>query len=140
MEEQTTDVKKLRGVKKKQRIYALAALGAFLVLIGAVSLLAVSHKNSTSAERVAEIRITPKGFEPSTLTVKKGTKITWTNSDNTLHQVAANPYPTGKNLPGLKSEILNDAQQYTYVANKAGSFGYHDQLKPTVNGVIVIQK
>ncbi len=140
MEEQTSDVKKLRGAKKTQRFYALAALGAFLVLIVVVSLLTISHKNHTKATPVAEVSITNKGFEPSTLVVKKGTEIVWTNSDSALHQVVANPYPTGKDLPRLKSEILNNNQTYSYLTSQTGSFGYHDQIKPTINGTIVVKK
>lgn len=116
------------------------SLGVFVLAIAIISLLTASHNQQLAKNRIAEVRITPTGFQPSTLVVKLGTKVTWTNADNSLHQVASNPYPTGKDLPSLKSEILNNTQTYTYVANTAGSFGYHDQLKPTINGNIVIQK
>lgn len=118
------------------------AFGTLLLLIGAVTFLTSSREDHKAAKNVpvAEVRITRQGFEPSTLVVKRGTKITWSNADSGLHQVASNQYPTDKDLPGLKSEILNNAQTYTYVANTTGSFGYHDQMKPTINGTLVIQK
>jgi len=139
MEEQTNDAKKPKPTKKTRRFYAFLAFTAFVVLIAAVSVI-INHKNQQARPRVAEVRITASGFEPSTLVVEQGTKITWVNTDSRPHQVMANPYPKGSDLPNLKSEILNNAQTYSYFADRAGSFNYHDQINPTVNGTIVIQK
>jgi plastocyanin len=105
-----------------------------------VSVFVNQKRHTAQAAKVAEVRITPKGFEPATLVVKRGTRIAWINTDSKLHQVVSNPYPKGGDLPDLKSEILNDGQTYTYTANKFGSFGYHDQMRPTFNGTITIQK
>lgn len=142
MENQPVEISPPPKTKNTQRLYALLSLAAFVILIVAVSLAINHYKNNqaSKAPRVAEVRITQAGFEPSTLTVKRGTKVVWTNTDDALHQVAANPYPTGKDLPSLKSEILNNAQTYSYIADKTGSFGYHDQIKPTINGTLVIEK
>ena len=92
------------------------------------------------APPAASVLITPAGFVPASLTIMQGTKVTWTNQDDKLHQVAANPHPAGTDLPGLRSEILNRTQTYTYTANKTGSFGYHDQLNPSVNGTIDVKE
>lgn len=140
MEEQTTgDAKKLKRIKSTKRFHAFLAFLVFVGLVSVVSVLITTHRQQAKVQ-VAEVRITKSGFKPSTLVVQEGTKIIWTNSDNARHQVVANPYPSGDDLPGLRSEILNNTQTYTYLTDKAGSFGYHDQLKPTVNGTIVIQK
>lgn len=145
MEEQPTDAptQKSKRARNINRFYALLSLIVFVGLIIAVS--AITHNNSNkkhqaqSVARTAEVRITAKGFVPATLVVKPGTKITWTNTDSKLHQVVSNPFPSGKDLPGLKSEILNNFQTYTYDATTTGSFGYHDQIKPTINGTIIVK-
>ena len=126
-----------------RRSRPLVVLSGFLVLFIAiflVSRLTLHTVRNHQGTRVAVVRITKTGFIPATLSVPKGTNVIWTNSDNGLHQVAANPYPKGTTLPSLKSEILNNNQTYEYTANTAGTFGYHDQLSPTTNGTLVVSK
>ncbi len=108
-----------------------------LVLVVVVSIM--SDKKSTPTG-TAVVTITNNGFIPATISVKKGTKITWTNTDTKLHQVASNPYPKDDGLKGLKSEILNNNQSYSFTATETGNFGYHDDRNPTVNGTIQVKK
>ncbi len=121
---------------------AIILLGftVFFIAIALVSLLTLHVAKNHQPTRVAVVRITKTGFVPATLSVKQGTQVIWTNSDEGLHQVAPNPYPKDTGLPGLKSEILNNAQSYEYTANAIGTFGYHDQLTPTTNGTLVVSK
>ena len=126
-----------RNTKTRQRLYAATAV--FILVVVAVGIFELTTSNSSNVVRVATVRITSSGFQPATLSVKQGTKVTWTNDDATLHQIMANPFPKGTGLPGLKSQILNNGQTYTYVASTSGTFGYHDQLKPTTNGTLIVQ-
>jgi plastocyanin len=141
MEEQLKKSKK--SSKNKYRI-VIVLLG-FAVLIGAVLLvqhLTAPDKPDTqqTTPSTAVVRITDNGFEPTTISVKSGTKVTWINTTQALHQIASNPYPQNDDLPSLKSEILNHDQSYSYVAKTTGTFNYHDQLRPTVNGTLVVEK
>lgn len=139
MEEQTNTTRVALKTKKTKRLYATLAVVIFAALVVVVFKVTSSHISNKTTP-VAVVHITRTGFQPATLYVKRGTRVIWTNSDSSLHQVASNPYPKDTGLPGLKSEILNNAQAYTYVANTAGSFGYHDQINPTVNGTLVVKK
>lgn len=146
MENQLDKTKKPNSKKRKIAIVFLGFAGLAVAILLVNVLTGTNNTNinnkprQTPPARLAVVRITKTGFEPATLSVKQGTKITWTNTDNGLHQVAANPYPRGAGLSGLKSEILNNTQTYTFTANQVGSFGYHDQIKPTINGTLVVQK
>jgi len=65
-------------------------------------------------------------FTPQTLTVKAGTKVTWTNNDTTIHNV------TSTNGPGIgaattslfSSGSLNGGQSFSYTFTKAGTYYY----------------
>jgi plastocyanin len=65
-------------------------------------------------------------FTPQTLTVKAGTKVTWTNQDTTVHNV------TSTNGPGINaattslfsSGSLNQGQSFSYTFAKAGTYYY----------------
>src|SRR5215218_8833168 len=87
--------------------FSIIAVIAVVIVVRAVP---EPSARPPEAPPIAIIHITKSGFEPATLSVKQGTKVIWTNSEDTLHQIAANPYPKGTSLPGLKSEILNNAQ------------------------------
>jgi plastocyanin len=126
-----------QDVKNKKRIYAALAAFVFVVLVVGIFELTATH--NPKATRIATVRITAAGFQPATLTVKQGTKVVWANDDSALHQVASNPFPSDTGLAGLKSAILNNDQSYTYVATAKGTFGYHDQLRPTINGTLVVK-
>jgi plastocyanin len=139
MEEQLQRTEKsFKKRNKKAYVFSLIAVA----VIGVVAVIKFTGSNNkvATAPPVTVIRITGAGFEPATVHVRQGATITWTNTDKKLHQVVSNPYPTGTDLSSLKSEILNNDQTYTYKADAAGTFGYHDQLKPTINGTLVVEK
>lgn len=88
---------------------------------------------------VAKVSITKDGFEPSTITVKKGTVVEWTSADeSTSHVVAANPYPSHTDLPELVSPQLGSGAVYRFTFNETGTFKYHDDLKPTNGGTVIV--
>lgn len=67
------------------------------------------------------------GFVPTTITVKKGTVITWTNSDITSHTVTGN---------GWGSSTLAPGATYSYTFNTAGSFDYKCTIHTVMQGTI----
>ncbi len=135
----------LRKIKITTVFYG-ALIFIILLVIATIAVFTLTKReNITPAETLktqytATVSITSAGFEPASLTIKKGTEITWTNDDTSPHQLQANPHPTGKSLPGLTSEILNNKQTYRYTVNKAGSFGYHDHLNPAINGNLNVKE
>ena len=127
------------SAKSRRTSILTGGFALFLVAVVGVTLL-INHNSSQSKNTVAAVTITDRGFVPATLTVRAGTRIVWTNTGATLHQVASNPFPTDNGLPGLKSAILNNTQAYSFTAGRTGTYGYHDQLDPTMNGTIVVEK
>ncbi|MBI2078639.1 MAG: cupredoxin domain-containing protein [Euryarchaeota archaeon] len=59
-------------------------------------------------------------FSPASVTVKVGTKVTWTNKDSTIHTV------TSDDADGpLNSGNLAAGGKYSYTFTTAGTFKYH---------------
>lgn len=58
-------------------------------------------------------------FNPGTVTIKKGTKVTWTNKDSVKHDVSSD---TGSEL---KSQLLAQGESYSHVFNTVGTYVYH---------------
>ncbi len=113
---------------KRQIIVAATLLAA--IVIG-VLIFALTRKEAEMPASVPTVEINETGFNPLVIKVKKGERIQWVNKDSRMHQVAADPHPTGETLPSLKSaEPLLKQETYTAVFEKAGTFTYHDFLDP----------
>ena len=124
----------------------LTRLGAAMVVVGVV-LLGVVVVRSNSAAPVAQatstqatVEVTAQGFQPATLAVAQGTQVVWvTDGTPELHIVASDPYPSDTSLPGLKSSQLGSNTTYHYTFTKAGTYRYHDDLNPSLNGVVTVR-
>jgi plastocyanin len=57
-------------------------------------------------------------FNPSTINVKVGSTITWTNKDNMAHTVTADDN-------SFNSGSMNQGDTFKYTFNAAGTFKYH---------------
>ncbi|WP_236572824.1 cupredoxin domain-containing protein [Streptomyces sp. GS7] len=82
----------------------------------------------TAANQVA---IAGFAFSPSTLTVSKGTTVTWTNEDRAPHTV------TGSG--GLNSPTLWGGDSYTFTFKTAGTFSYGCDIHPFMHGTVVVK-
>lgn len=128
---------------RKRLLFAIAVAAVVVVGASAIGVLLFGDSKSKTPKEpktTAIVRITAQGFEPSTLVVKPGTKVTWVNEDAETHRIAANPHPTRDSLPNLHSEILNQGQSYSYIFNKSRVIQYHDEQNPVSNGRVDIKK
>lgn len=73
-------------------------------------------------------------FNPSAVTVKTGTKVTWTNNDSVSHTVTSD----SGNL--LDSPILSPGQSFSFTFTNPGSANYHCNIHHMMKGAIVIEK
>jgi len=71
-------------------------------------------------------------FSPSTITVKVGDSITWTNQDTAGHSATAddNSFDTG---------ILSQGQSKSITFSKAGTYTYHCSVHPMMKATVVVQ-
>jgi plastocyanin len=71
-------------------------------------------------------------FSPASLTVKVGDAVTWTNNDSTTHTVTADDgsFSSGDVAPGAT---------FSFTFKKAGSFGYHCSIHPSMTATVVVQ-
>jgi plastocyanin len=81
-----------------------------------------------------KIEIKDFAFNPQTITVKSGEKITWINRDEEPHTVVS----VEKQFK--KSTALDTDQTYTIVAGAPGTYSYFCSVHPKMTGTIVVQK
>lgn len=81
-----------------------------------------------------EIKIVISGFKfvPSEVTVKAGTKVTWTNQDGAAHTVEG-----GAGM--MKSDDLAKGDSYSVVMSKTGTYSYVCGIHPSMSGKVVVE-
>lgn len=129
-------------LKDKKALSLIVIIGlAFGLLLFSLYLILVRNSGTNPTTAKAQIAITASGFEPATLTIKKGTRVIWLNQDTKLHKVASDPFPNDSDLPLLNSaNPLGAAEgQYNYTFNTKGEFKYHDDLNPAMGGTVVVE-
>lgn len=71
-------------------------------------------------------------FSPNSLTVKVGTKVTWTNNDSVTHTVT-------ENNGAFNSGDLAPGSSFSFTFSKAGTYSYHCSIHPSMTATITVQ-
>ena len=110
---------------------------ALLCAISCLSLspfaLAGEMKDADSSKQ-NKIEIKDFAFNPQTLTVKSGEKITWINRDEEPHTVVS----VEKQFK--KSTALDTDQEFTITAGAPGTYTYFCSVHPKMTGTIIVEK
>lgn len=102
-------------------------------------------KGFDQAQATVTIGSVSNGFVPASMTVKRGTTVTWVNGDNVAHSVIQGTYcPPSQGAcatiaPTWSSEILQPGQSYRHTFNTAGSFDYHCGIHPVMQGTVNVE-
>ncbi|MEV5085087.1 cupredoxin family copper-binding protein [Streptomyces sp. NPDC056159] len=73
-------------------------------------------------------------FSPAKLTVKAGTKVTWTNTDQDTHTVTSKKGSGGP----LKSGGLTTNATYSYTFTKPGTYAYYCTIHPFMTATVEV--
>jgi plastocyanin len=88
----------------------------------------------TTSSKQNTIEIKDFAFNPQTITVKSGEKITWTNRDEEPHTIVS----VEKQFK--KSSALDTDQTFTITAGAPGTYTYFCSVHPKMTGTIVVVK
>lgn len=90
------------------------------------------------------ITITNAGVSPKSITVARGSQVTFVNNSSVPHEMASNPHPAHTDCPEINTVDFIAAGQtkQTSNLNTAMTCGYHDHQRDfdtTLQGTIVVQ-
>ncbi|SRR3989344_7472245 len=149
------------GISKK----IIALIAVFIVIIALWLFLFDNNEESQSSningnamiekETASSniIEITASGFSPNELTIKAGESVKFINKDSSMHWPASAIHPTHTVYPGSditkcgtsEQSVIFDACKglkeggtFTFVFNEAGEWSYHDHLKASLRGKIIV--
>ena len=80
-----------------------------------------------------------KPYDPSPLTVKTDTSVTWTNKDSTIHTVTSGLPENGDVGTLFDSSLINPGMTFVHVFDKQGTFDYSCTLHPFMHGQIIVK-
>ncbi len=100
---------------------------------------AVTPTPEATSNSEVTVQVTASGFDPQTVTVKAGTKVTWMNNSGQTVSINSNPHPIHTDYPPLNLGRVDDGGSVSLVFDKPGSYGYHNHLQPSQTGEIIVQ-
>jgi len=89
---------------------------------------------NTTPEAIREVSILKTTFDPTTVTIQKGTTVKWTNNDTDAHQIESDG-----NFLDLLSGELEPQESYSFNFNQSGTYGYHCKINPSLTGQVIVQ-
>lgn len=93
-----------------------------------------NNSNSTTPTATNSVTIQNFAFSPASITVKKGTTVTWTNKDSTPHTVTQDE----AGGPGMDSKGLAQGETYSATFNTTGTFKYHCAFHSNMTGTVTV--
>jgi len=116
-----------------------------IVVISAIVVVMMSYNNgtgknsstsssSTSAVTTNTVDIQSYAFSPFAITVKVGTKVTWTNKDSVTHTITSD----SGSADVFDSGNVDQSGTYSHTFSGAGTFTYHCAVHPSMTGKVVV--
>lgn len=115
----------------------VGAMALALIALGSLSSCS-SNSNPTSSGGGGNppppnsVNISGFAFSPSSLTIKAGVKVTWTNKDGAAHTV------TSDDGTFTSSGNLDTGETYQFTFMTAGTYHYHCAIHPAMKGTITV--
>lgn len=89
---------------------------------------------TSSAPASVIVNIKNFAFDPLTLKIRAGTKVTWVNHDTAPHSVVSDEDDT------LNSSTLSSGQSFSVTFNSASNINYHCGIHPIMKGAVIVEK
>ena len=113
----------------------VSALVVSFVALRPHQTLAAGDESSTLQQVVVKITTNSSGafvFKPKTVTITAGTTVIWKNFTQAVHTATSN---TGK----FDTGFISAGGAFRIKFTKAGTYGYHCRVHPTMIGTIIVQ-
>jgi plastocyanin len=113
-------------------VFALALSAAALCLDFAVPSVVGAAEEAGANAADSTIVVKSFMFTPTSITVKAGTRVTWTNKDEEPHTVASSEGV-------FRSAALDTDESFSYQFSKPGTYHYTCTIHPRMVGTITVE-
>jgi plastocyanin len=115
---------------KAFKIFSMICLSGLLAL--SMNSCSKSDASTVPGSNANLVTIQSMAFQPATITVVIGSKITWTNMDAVAHTV------TSDDGTSFDSGNINPQGTFSFTATQVGSYAYHSSIQPTMHGTLQV--
>jgi plastocyanin len=139
----------LSGLIMTNLSYEMAQANAQQVNSSVINNSTSSMSSTTSARKASNASVSivkgassptiSKTYDPSPLTITRGTIVVWTNKDSSLHTVTSGLPEQGSVGTLFDSGIISPEQTFSYTFGNAGIFDYSCTLHPFMHGQVVVK-
>ena len=98
-----------------------------------VVMLAFGPSLARSQSSAVTVKIDNFAFDSQTVTVARGSTVTWVNDDDAPHTVVAED---GKSF---RSKTLDTGDSFSFTFMSAGTYGYFCSVHPHMTGKVVVK-
>ena len=116
-------------MKTRKWILAIAS-SLLLASIAAAAYKALAARPVDASS--VEVKIDNFSFEPTSITVRAGTQITWTNRDDIPHTVVEDDKT-------FRSKVLDTDEKFTFTPTKPGTYKYYCSIHPKMTAKLVVE-
>ena len=117
----------------RQTTRSLRACAALALLFSTALVTSAIFAAATSPASTVDINIAKFAYGPKEITVAPGTKIVWTNRDETPHTVTSND-------KSFASKGLDTDDKFEHTFANEGDFNYICTVHPFMTGVVHVRK
>lgn len=100
---------------------------------------AQTETSPSASPLTATVNLTQNGFDPQTLTVKVGTKVTWVNKSGGEAAIDSDPHPVHTSYPPLNLGAVADGSSISLTFDQKGTYNYHNHLNPSERGTVIVE-
>jgi plastocyanin len=92
--------------------------------------------SAAAAAKAGAVAIKGFAFSPATLTVDKGTVVTWTNNDSATHTLTSG---ASRTKDGKFDQQISGSTEATVTFDAVGTFEYFCQIHSSMKGTVVVK-
>ena len=124
----------MHAIASRLRAVPLGACAAVLVLAVAAGFATHARPaRAAAAGATLEVAIAKFAYAPRDITVAPGTKVVWTNRDETPHTVTSGD-------KSFASKGMDTDDRFDHTFDREGDFGYICTVHPFMTGVVHVRK
>lgn len=113
--------------------HPLRTCAAFVLILGAAFAVPAILASAAGAGKTVDVDITKFAYGPKEITVAPGTKVVWTNHDETPHTVTGND-------KSFASKGMDTDDKFEHTFSSEGDFSYICTVHPFMTGVVHVHK
>lgn len=95
--------------------------------------------NDQRGKSEVTVNIKDIAFNPASLRVSRGTKVSWVNSDSVGHYVNTDSHPAHSYFDSQNSKLINTGEKHSLTFNQVGVFPYHCSAHTQMTANIIVE-